>query len=145
MNRIEYSYKRKQGDGRIDADGFIIPRKRWHSQKKRLGTSEQPTADEGAFTGADRKVWLYIYRVMRHVTAEKIMDYIKEKPTFNSVPVQVRELPSEYNKLKCFVVTAPLKYKDQMYESSFWPQNVGIKRFKFDKHREFLQTGGDFL
>lgn len=128
-----------------DADGFTIPRRQRRKLKKRLGTDEQSCDGEEGFTGGDRKVWLYIYRVKRHVMPQMIVDYIMKKPGFESVLVDARELPSDPSKLKCFVVTAPLKFKDEMYQSSFWPQNVGIKRFKFELHREFLQSGADFL
>lgn len=128
-----------------DAEGFSIPRRQRHRMKKRLGTDKQECDGKG-FTGGDRKVWLYIYRVKRHVVPQMIVDYIVKKPGFESLLVSARELPSDPDKLKCFVVTAPLKFKDEMYQGSFWPQNVGIKRFKFEKHREFLQSAGaDFL
>lgn len=127
-------------------DSFGLQRHQKKRVKKRLGTHEQsPEENSSGFSGGDRKVWLYVYRVRRHVTPNIIMEYIKKKPEFISLEVGVRELPSDPNKLKCFVVTAPLSLKDKMYDSDFWPQNVGVRRFDFNKHRDFLQTAGDFL
>ncbi|CAG9764212.1 unnamed protein product [Ceutorhynchus assimilis] len=103
-------------------DGFVFPRKMF--KKKRLGKA-QPT-QEGNFVGGDRKVWLYLYRVKRECTETDIITYIKTQPGFTDLPVTVREIPSEQNKLKCFVVTAPLQKKDQMYDPEFWPQFVGV-------------------
>lgn len=91
-------------------------------------------------------VWLYVYRVKRECKEGDIVNYIKKHVGFNDVPITVRELPSEQNKLKCFVVTAPIQKKDQMYDPEFWPRFVGVKRFDFKKHKTFLESSaGDFL
>lgn len=74
-----------------------------------------------------------------------ILKFIKEKQGFTNESVQVKEIPSQPNALKRFVVTAPITRKDELYEPEFWPARVGIKRFDFKKHKEFLKQGGDFL
>lgn len=128
------------------SDDFGYQRGQRRRMKKRLGTCEQP-GDEGAagFSGGERRVWLYIYRVNRQTTSEMIENYIRSKPDFGDVPVKARELPTDEGRLKCFVVVAPLTYKDTMYKSNFWPVNVGIRRFDFERHRDFLQENRDFL
>jgi len=42
--------------------------------------------------------------------------------------------------MKSFVVIAPLHNKDDLYDTSFWSNNVGIRRFDFVKNKEFLKT-----
>lgn len=134
------------GQAAVGDVGYGVQRSQRRRIKKRLGTHQQsPEEDSTGFSGGDRRVWLYIYRVKRHVTPKMITDYIKNKPDFASVNVEARELPSDPNRLKCFVVTAPLSFKDRMYDGEFWPQNVGVKRFDFNKHKDFLVRGGDFL
>ncbi|CAG9770267.1 unnamed protein product [Ceutorhynchus assimilis] len=90
---------------------FIYPRRRY---KKRLGNA-QPLTNSN-FVGGDRKVWLYLYRVKRECDENAILRYIKTKDGFENLLITVRELPTDQNKLKCFVVTAPLQKKDTMYD-----------------------------
>lgn len=127
-----------------DENGFQTQRRK-KSLKKRFGTGTVTNEQENGFVGEERRVWLYINRVKRHVTSEMILKFIKEKQDFGDENVQVKEIPNHPNSLKRFVVTAPLTRKDELYEPEFWPARVGIKRFDFGKHREFLKQGGDFL
>lgn len=116
------------------------------NHKKRLGQAEiTPENEKHGFSGGDRNAWLYINRVKRHTTEEMVIEYIKSKPGFTNENIAVKEIPSNPNKLKCFVVVAPLRKKDELYDTTFWPNYVGIKRFSFTKHREFLQEAGDFF
>lgn len=114
--------------------------------KKRLGQAETtPENKENGFCGGDRRAWLYINRVKRQTTEEMIVNYIKSKPGFTNANISVKELPSDPNKFKCFVVIAPFAKKDELYDTKFWPNSVGIKRFSFAKHREFLRETDDFF
>lgn len=152
-NNVEYSHVQVTGGNimrqsssaagkdREDMDEYIFPRRR-RRFVKRLG---QGANDGSGFEGEERKVWLYVHRVKRSVTAEIIEQYIKKKDTFENERIIVKELPTEERQKKCFVVTAPMARKDEMYDPNFWPANVGIKRFDFNKHKDFLNTGGDFL
>lgn len=84
--------------------------------KKQLGTGEIINEDnKNGFTGTERKVWLYVYRVKLHVTAEMVKEHIKKQPNFDNEKVEVKELPSKSDHQKSFVVTAPLRRKDEMY------------------------------
>lgn len=139
-NAINKEQQQSQQTDKSEND-FIYPRRRF---KKRLGNAQPPTNSN--FVGGDRKVWLYLYRVKRECDENAILRYIKTKDGFENLLVTVRELPTDQNKLKCFVVTAPLQKKDTMYDPDFWPSFVGVKRFDFERHRAFLNTtGGDFL
>lgn len=129
-----------------DNDGYQIVENRRNSRyRKKLGTGGSAPDHAGGFAGGDRRVWLYLYRVKRSATEEVVAQYIKNKPGYERDKITVRELPTDENRLKCFVVIAPIEKKDEMYNSSFWPNFVGIKRFDFDKHRSFLDQNRGFL
>lgn len=134
--------------GNNNKSGEIFTYQRHQRKKqyrKRLGNAEtSPDAELNGFSGGERKVWLYLNRVRRHVNEGMIADYIKEKQGFQGVNVGVKELPGDPGKLKCFVVTAPLDKKDELYDPSFWPRGVGIKRFVFSKHQDFLKSSRFF-
>ncbi|KAG5867970.1 hypothetical protein JTB14_017562 [Gonioctena quinquepunctata] len=114
--------------------------------RKNLATAEVSEEDNNnGFSGGERKVWLYVYRVKRAATEEQIMNYLTKTPGFDRNNTQVKEIRSSTNQLKRFLVTAPLDKKDLVYQPEFWPQNVGVKRFDFEKNRKFLNyIGGHF-
>ena len=114
-----------------------------NQRPKTLGTANVTNND---FSGAEKKVWLYLYRIKNNATAQKITDYILKQESFKNEKVMVKEIPGESTKLKRFVVTAPFSKKDELYDPGFWPSGVGIKRFDFGRHREFIQEqSADFL
>lgn len=127
-----------------DNDFKIVQRRR-RRYRKNLGTAEVSAQQGQQFEGGDRKAWIYLYRVKRNATEEVIKNYITGKPDFEPENVMVKEIPTEEKQLKCFVVTAPLKKKDELYDPNFWPLHVGIKRFDFNRHKDFLKTAGDFF
>lgn len=111
---------------------FTEVKRRKRYAKKRLGTG----SDSGnGFSGPERKVWLNIYRVNNNVTTEMVEGHIKKQPGFENTKITVTELQTKQGQLKNFCVTAPLTKKNEMYEPSFWPPNVGIRRFKFEIHK----------
>lgn len=129
-------------------DGFQFQREQRKKQykKKQLGNAKiSPENEKYGFAGGDRKAWIYLNRIKRQTTEEMIIDYVKKKPGFEDENIMVKELPSDANKLKCFVLTAPLNRKDELYDQNFWPLQVGIKRFIFAKHKDFLDNGASFF
>lgn len=118
-----------------------VSHQRRRNVKKRIGTaavSDGGHDASGSFRGVERRVWLYLNRIPRTVTAEAIKDYIKKKPTFDSIEVSVTELPTGPSQNKCFVVAAPFQKKDLMYQPDFWPCGVGVKRFDFKRHPDYV-------
>lgn len=129
-----------------DHESFQFQRNQRQRFKKRLGNANvSPEGLNTGFSGGERRTWLYLNRIKRHVSEAMVWEHIRSKPGFENENVCVKEIPTEPNRLKCFVVIAPLSRKDELYAPSFWPQNVGIKRFIFEKHRDFLQNAGDFF
>lgn len=136
----------KPNGGMDDQSDYRVVRpKRRRFAKKRLGTGNiPPDAEQRGFTGADRKVWLNIYRVSNHVTVDMVTKYIKKQTSFENEKVDVKELPVKFGSSKSFLVTAPLVRKDEMYEPSFWPRDVGIRRFKPELYRDDTEVSGFF-
>lgn len=130
-----------------DEEGFT----KFHSRKrrvlkKRLGTESVTEEQErNGFVGIDRKAWLYINRVRSHVTADIVKEYINRKPGFENETIEVQELSlNDKRGIKSFLVKAPLRRKDELYQPDFWPMNVGIKRFNFNMYKK-NRPSGDFL
>lgn len=115
-------------------------------QPKRFGTGEIPLdAKTKGFTGGERRVWISLYRVLKTATSEIVHNYIKSKEGFQDVRVIVKEITVPEDQLKSFVVVAPLSKKDDLYNTEFWPKNVGIRRFDFNKHRDFINNTTEFF
>ncbi|XP_044761264.1 uncharacterized protein LOC123318648 [Coccinella septempunctata] len=110
---------------RNENDGFIYPRNRSRKFKKRLGQGGSSQENDN-FTGEERKVWIYINRVKKEAKEEDVVAYIKAKAGFESENINVKEIPSNYNQLKRFLVIGPLHRKKELYEPEFWPQNKRI-------------------
>ncbi|KAK9872632.1 hypothetical protein WA026_023847 [Henosepilachna vigintioctopunctata] len=111
-------------------------------ERKRLGTAD--SSQNPTFQGVQKKVWIFINRVQRNVVETNIQDYILSKEKFSEVEISVREIPGNPNGLKRFVISAPYKFKEDLYECDFWPSGVGIKRFNFNKYKE-QNNGINFL
>lgn len=115
-------------------------------QPKRFGTGETPLdAKTKGFTGGERRVWISLYRVLKTATSEIVHNYIKSKEGFQDVRIIVKEITVPEDQLKSFVVVAPLSKKDDLYNTEFWPKNVGIRRFDFNKHRDFINNTTEFF
>lgn len=124
-------------------EGFIQVKGRTRRYTKRLGTGKtEENGEEKGFSGQDRKAWLFINRVQSHVTEAMVSNYIQKKPNFQDENITVKEIThSKKNNWKCFVVTAPLSRKDELYDTEFWPANVGIKRFNFKIYNKSRPLG----
>ena len=112
----------------------VTSRGKTKTSYKRLGTGKP---QDDTFTGANRMVWLYLYRI-KSASEERIRQFISNKEGFKNVTIQIKEIPGDPNRLKRFMLGAPIEKKDDLYNTEFWPANVGIKRFNFHRHQEFL-------
>lgn len=111
----------------------IVNKKLESKQKKtkRLGTGNSEGMEE--FKGPEKKAWFFINRVNPKVSEKTVENYIRKKEGFENQEVEVKELQFKIKKgdLKSFMVKVPFERKDQLYNTDFWPKNVGIKRFNF--------------
>ncbi|KAK9877307.1 hypothetical protein WA026_017699 [Henosepilachna vigintioctopunctata] len=105
-------------------------------QQTLLGTCKVTNRDKN-FSVQEKEAWFFISRVKEHVTENSIENYIKHKPGFEKVSVEVKELLFEEKKgkLKSFLVKVPFERKDELYIPSFWPENVGIGRFNLQLYK----------
>ncbi|XP_045474003.1 uncharacterized protein LOC123680252 [Harmonia axyridis] len=103
-------------------------------------------SSEWKTVGQEKKAWFFINRVKSHVTEEQVKNYIKSKNNFKDTTVEVKELSlaGKHGDLKSFLVKVPFKHKDELYDTEFWPENVGIRRFNFRAY-EKNRTSSDFL
>lgn len=112
---------------------------------KNLGTAKLEDKEKTTgFSAIERKVWIYIYRINKHVSEQIIRDYIKKQQDFSTCNIEVKQLDGDPSFSKRFLVTAPINKKEVLYDPSFWPEGVGIKRFDFSKHKEFLSKNTSF-
>lgn len=114
-----------------------------HPKNICYGTGTSSDGESG-FCGIEKKLWLYVYRIPRHVTEQNITNYISKKPSFKNLKVEAKELPTRENQNKVFLVTAPFDKKDEMYQPNFWPNGTAVKRFDFNRQSSYNQKN-DFL
>lgn len=105
---------------------------------KTVETKRKPRAKQigevennGSFKGLNPKVWMYIYRVIAEVTEDDIKEYLGDKTGDDKTNFTVKLLKTTKSNLKCFMVAADFKFKDDFYNRSFWPKGVGYRRFDF--------------
>ncbi|KAL3267767.1 hypothetical protein HHI36_006894 [Cryptolaemus montrouzieri] len=129
------SYPKEKGG----SEWILVNRKKSRKQDSPTSFSRRGTAEisdeenKNGLSGTDKRVWLYINRVKKHVTSDMIETFIKKKSGFENCKLQILKLDpdSEKTTLTRFLVIARFEKKGEIYEPSFWPQNVGIKRFHF--------------
>lgn len=107
---------------------------RHHGQEKVVG--EAGGQAENGFTGVERKVWLYVDKVSKHVTAEDVAEYVRKRPGFEGEDVRVKNVSKESNVGNSFVVVAPFKKKAELYDAKFWPSNIVVRRFNFRRYHD---------
>ncbi|KAK9878435.1 hypothetical protein WA026_022075 [Henosepilachna vigintioctopunctata] len=84
--------------------------------KPKLGTGAE-NIEETGFMGKERKAWIYINRILSHVTEDDIKGYSQNKPGFEPVKIEVQELQFKRRKweLKSFLIKVPLEKKKKKY------------------------------
>lgn len=103
-------------------------------RQRNVGQSQE---NNGKFKGASPKVWMFISRVTRDVNDEDIKTYLKTRTGDDEENIIVRELNPQSNGLKCYMVAADFRHKDEFYQPSFWPKGVGYQRFDFKLYEKY--------
>lgn len=92
-----------------------------------------------------RKVWLYLYRIKRHITAERIKGFITKQPKFRDADICIKELPTQESQNKCFMFGIDWDLRGDIYNPSSWPRSMAFKRFDFTKYNKYnKQSREDF-
>lgn len=84
-----------------------------------------------------RKVWLYLHRIKRHVSSDKIKKYISDQPKFKDADITIKELPTHESQNKCFMFGIDWNLKDEIYKPTTWPKGMAFKRFDFKKYHKY--------
>lgn len=122
-----------------EKDFKIVTHKKNRIVKKNFGDNEL-----NKDFGAQKRVWLYLYRVKRHVTTEKITEHLKCQESFRSADIIIKELPTNESQNKCFMCGVDFSLKDEIYNPSTWPKSVAYKRFDFRKFNKYESRKEDF-
>ncbi|CAH1105644.1 unnamed protein product [Psylliodes chrysocephalus] len=121
-------------------DGFIEVNNRKSRSKKDVSYKKKTFGlNKTENFGVEKKAWIYLYRIKRHVTEEKILGFLKNSPKFKDAGITVKELPTSDSQNKCFMLSADFNLKDELYDPNNWPQSVGIRRFDFKKYHSYQQ------
>lgn len=86
---------------------------------------------------AEKKVWLYLYRIKRHICENDIEVFIKKQEQFKNANVVIKELPTNENQTKCFMFGIDWTHKSEIYKPTAWPKSVAYKRFNFRKYKSY--------
>lgn len=110
--------------------------KKTRKEMEIVGTSK----DQGPSLAADRRLWIYVGRCRQDLAAEEISSYLKSRsPGYH---FEVEKLESK-GKNSSFKVGASFDLRETLYEPSYWPENIVIKRFRFFRQRARKTTKND--
>lgn len=86
---------------------------------------------ELTFGAPEGRLWLYVGRCRSDTSEEHIVTYVNNKCQEDVIVTSdVFKLPSK-GKNASFRLSLDMKLREQVYNPSFWPVNVVVKRFKF--------------
>lgn len=123
-------------------------KKRKRTTKLRVGTGKtDENQKQIGFAGVEKKAWFFISRIKPHVTEETVANYIRGKPSFEDLAIEVKELAfkRKVNELKSFLVKVPFEKKDDLYNTEFWPENIRVNRFNIKVYEKTKSETSDFL
>lgn len=119
-------------------DGFrpAVSRSKRRSTNRKIYGGHESKGD-GVEFAEQRRVWLYLSRIKRHIGEEDIKKFISKQDKYVDADVIVKELPTSENQLKCFMFGIDWSFREDIYDPSSWPRGVAIKRFNFSKYRSY--------
>nr|XP_023024756.1 uncharacterized protein LOC111512822 [Leptinotarsa decemlineata] len=86
----------------------------------------------------DRKIWLFISKVPDAIEPENIKKYIEERTKSNSTSVKKLTTRNSRTDNQSFIIGIEPQFKQQVYETSFWPKKILFNRFNFNLGRHLL-------
>lgn len=105
-----------------------------HRRRKNAGNYGTNTSAAG-FGGVERRAWMYVGRVKPEVTADVILDYLKNKCPEHGNEFTCEKLEAKGNN-GSFKISANLGLKDTLLEANFWPEGVTYRRW----HHQFFRS-----
>ncbi|KAK9878618.1 hypothetical protein WA026_022879 [Henosepilachna vigintioctopunctata] len=127
--------------------GFSIVRKKKPKQKPMIGERDKENNKyffEGRYKKPeDKKIWIFISKVRDDVEASTVQKFIQEKTKAQLSKIAVKHLATKTQSKnnKCFLIGVENQYKDQVYNTKFWPTGVAFSRFNFKIGHHFLKDG----
>ncbi|KAK9886029.1 hypothetical protein WA026_014815 [Henosepilachna vigintioctopunctata] len=124
-----------------ESNSMEVPWRKVVSRRIRTIGTAQTTANNEintAFQGrnnGNKKVWLFLSRIKTGVTEEIIKTYLNEKLELSAQETPIVKKINTFHKMEdneCFQIGLDIKYRDQVYECTFWPSGVAFARFKFN-------------
>ncbi|KAK9708880.1 hypothetical protein QE152_g26939 [Popillia japonica] len=107
-------------------------------KKDRVILGSSSTDSSADFASADQQLWIYVGRCRPGTTEEHIHSYLnKQSPGF---VFDITKLASK-GKNTSFRVGVSIALKDKIYDPTYWPQNIIVKRFKFFQIKKHTDTG----
>lgn len=106
-----------------------------------IGTNAHADDDpESFFEAPTPRLWLYVGRCRAGTTESQVINYLNKKiphHTFEVVKLKSQGINQSYR------VAADMALREQLYDPSFWPTGVVVKKFNFP--RGIARVQGDFL
>ncbi|KAJ3653973.1 hypothetical protein Zmor_010356 [Zophobas morio] len=125
--------------GSIDSEGFMLVKNRKlkrTSQQTVIGTAEVSTDDNSGIKGHERKAWIYVGRVSMDSDDVKLARFICQKIP-GARKLSVTKLTTRGNTY-AYCVGIDFEYKDRLFEASFWPKGIVVRRFNFSFNKKSM-------
>lgn len=94
-------------------------------------------SNSGGFEAACPRIWLYVGRCRGDTNEEDIKTYIEKKIATENI--SVKKLQSKGNN-SSFCVGIEGNLEEQLYDPTFWPKGIIIRRYKFFRLRNETNT-----
>lgn len=98
-----------------------------------MGTSKDTAENE--LTASPRRIWIHIGRCKQATTEEQVVSYLGKKCPGEKFDVMKLE---SKGRNAAFRIGAPQNLRDKVYEASFWPESITVKRFFFRRTAEVI-------
>lgn len=131
-----------------EEDTFTVVKRR--PRKQKLLGSNVGERDSIGFEGREntnpgknkRLIWLFVSRAKEHVTEEMVKKYIHNKTKSDMVDIKVKLLKTFHKRSdnNCFLIGVDPRFKETVYEQTFWPNGVAFERFNFKRGQHFLDN-----
>ncbi|CAH1100942.1 unnamed protein product [Psylliodes chrysocephalus] len=102
--------------------------------------------DADGFEGIEskkKKIWLFISRVKKKVTTDKIVNYISKIANTDTKDIFVKTLDTQTQQISSsnsYMVGVDPSIYSTVNNTCFWPKGVSFERFDFRKGRRFLDN-----
>ena len=88
--------------------------------------------DVSPFSAAEKKAWVYISRCNKGSTVDGLKKYLGHKlPNISTNNYDISIISHDDSKFISFKLGFHFDLQPQIMDSTFWPKNVIIKRFRF--------------